>query len=75
MHDGIRANLGDQLEGSLAVPNVQFVMFESGERLLESSLIPSRVTLRPKERGTLVVVNSMDRPALPVKITTHLRAN
>ncbi len=58
--DGIGPDLGDQVEDSLPVADVEFVVDEALQVLLEALLVPSGVSLRAKENGTLVVIHPVD---------------
>lgn len=54
---------GQAFQHGLAIPDVEFVMAERGVQAFEPLLIPARVSLRPEEVGTHVVVNAMHLPA------------
>lgn len=58
--DGIGLDLGNEVEDSLAVSDVEFVVDEALEVLLEALLVPSGVSLRAEENGALVIINAVN---------------
>jgi len=60
MDNGIGSDLRDELENSLAVTDIEFVVDKALELSLEALLVPAGISLGTEEDGTLVVINSMD---------------
>ena len=58
--DGVGLDLGNQVDDSLTVSDVQFVVNEAFEIFLEALLVPASVSLRAEEDGALVVINAVD---------------
>jgi hypothetical protein len=58
--DGVGLDLGNQVEDTLSVADVELVMDEALEIFLEALLIPAGVSLRTKENGALVVIDAVD---------------
>ena len=58
--DGIRADFCDEIDHSLPIPNINFMMNEAGKLGRKTLLVPPRVTLRTEEDGTLVVIDAVD---------------
>jgi hypothetical protein len=58
--DGVGLDLSNQVEDTLSVADIEFVVNEALEIFLEALLVPSGVTLRAEENGALVVINSVD---------------
>lgn len=60
MDDGVGLDLGHQVEDSLTVANVEFVVNEALELILQTLLVPAGVSLWSEEDSTLVVINALD---------------
>ncbi len=74
--DGIRLYLGNQINDSLSVTNIKFVMDETLDIALETLLIPSGIALGAEKDGSLIVVDSMDLISKFLgKIMTYLRTD
>ena len=70
-----RAQLLDQLNYALAVPNVEFVMNKARNLPNRTSLIQSCIALGPKKNLSLIVVDTMDRASLAGKVQAGFGAN
>ena len=75
MHNCIRTHLPQEFQHAFAVADVQFVVLISLNQRSESLLIPAGVTLRSKEDGSLIVVDTMNLPALRREVETDLGPN
>ena len=75
MDDCRRAQLLDQLNDTLAVPNVEFVMDEARNLANQTLLIQSRIALGPKKNLPLIVVDTMDRAPLAGEVQASFGAN
>ena len=60
MDDGVRLHLSNQIEDALAVADIEFVMDKALQVFLEALLVPAGISLRTKEDGALVIINSVD---------------
>ena len=60
MNDGVRFEVGEQLEHAFTITNVEFVMMEAVEIPFETFLVPSGVALGAEEGSALVVVNAVN---------------
>ena len=60
--DGVWLDLGNQVDDSLTVSDVQFVVNEApySEIFLEALLVPAGVSLRAEENGALVIIDAVD---------------
>ena len=67
VNDDVRFHARHEVENALAVANIYLVMLKSGDRILQSGLIPPRVALRTKKSSTLVVVHPVNGAALTGK--------
>jgi hypothetical protein len=76
MNDGIGLYLGDQINDSLSVTNIKFVMDKALQVFLEALLVPAGIALRAEKDGALIVVDSMDLISEFLgKIMTYFRAD
>jgi len=74
--DGVWTDLGDELENSLAVADIQFVVDKALQLSLEALLVPTGIPLRAEENGALVVINSVNLVAEFLgEVVTHLGAD
>ena len=67
VNDDVRFHACHEVENALAVANIHLVVLKSGDRILQSGLIPPRVALRTKKSSTLVVVHPVNGAALTGK--------
>ena len=75
MHDGVRLELLQKIEHSLAVADIEFVVNEPLDGPLEAMLVPTVVALGAKEDCTLIVIDSMNLPTLGGKIKADFGAD
>ena len=76
MDDGVWLYLGNQLNNTLTITDVEFVVNESFEIAFEPMLVPAGITLGTKENGTLVVIDSVNVITKFLgKVLTHLGAD
>lgn len=74
--DCIGLYFGHQVEDTLSVADIQFVVDEALQLALEALLVPAGVALGTEEDGALVVINSVNLvPELFGEVMTHLGAN
>ena len=67
MNDRVRFDLLDQIKEGGTISDVQVVMCEPLECRLEALQIPVGIAIGAEEDATLIVVNSMNLPALSRK--------
>ena len=75
VHNCIRTHVFQKIEHTLTVSDVQFMMLISVNQASKSLLIPAGVTLRSEKDGSLIVVDTMNLPALRSKVETDLGPN
>jgi hypothetical protein len=75
MNNGIGTNLFDQGHDSRAIAYVDFMVLKATDRFCESGLVPACVTLRAKEHCALIVVDTVDGPALACEVNANFRAD
>ena len=73
--DGVGLEIGDEIEGALAVTDVELVVVEVLDELGEALLIPTCVALRTEENSALVVIEAVDFPAEVGEMKTNFRAD
>jgi hypothetical protein len=73
--DRIWLDLGDEIENTLSVPDINFVVRIAGDQVGNTGLIPLRVALRTEKDRALVVVNTVDGVTLPGKAQCDFRAD
>lgn len=66
MNDDVRFHARHEVENALAVANIHLVMLKSGDRILQSGLIPA-CRLGARKSSALVVVHPVNRAALTGK--------
>jgi len=59
----VRSNRPNQLQDTIPVSDVDFVMFKASDLLLQTRLVPACIPLGAKENGALIVINSVYLPA------------
>jgi hypothetical protein len=69
----LRLDFLEEVKHTLAIADVQFVMYEALNTLLEPMLIPTCITLGAEKYGALVIVNAVDLPTLGCKVEAHFR--
>ena len=75
MNNCRRAQLLDELEDALAVPDVELVMDETGNLANQSLLIQSGISQGPKKNLPLIVVDPMDLAAVVGKLQASFGAD
>lgn len=74
--DGIGLDLLQQVEDSLAIPDVEFMVVEGfAKGLGETALVPAGVALGAEEDGALVVIDAVDFPAVSGEMDADFGAN
>ena len=64
-----------EVENALTVTDVEFVVPETRDEVPQPLLVPTRVARSSEEHGTLVVVESMDLPALASEMQADFGSN
>ena len=72
---GIGLKSGQEVEHSLAVADIKFMVVEVFNQRSQAFLVPACVTLRPEKHGALVVVETVDFPAEAGKVEANFRAD
>ncbi len=75
VNDGVGLEIGDKIENTLAIADVEFVVVEIFDQFGQTFLVPAGVALRPEENGALVVVEAVDFPTEAGEVQTNLRAD
>jgi len=75
MHDRIGSDFCDEVQNTLPVPNIEFVVGITLDLAGQTCLVPARVSLRTKKYSALVVVNAVNRATLPGEKKSYFRTN
>jgi hypothetical protein len=75
VHDHGGPDLFDERGQASSISNIHLMVNKSRDQLLEPALVPSRVPVRAKKYGTLVVIETVNGESLLRKKETDLGAN
>lgn len=68
VNDGVRPECVDEIQDTVPVANIEFMMLETRKVVLQPALVPARISLWPEKDRTLIVVQAMDFPPCPREV-------